>query len=114
MMTVEKYHEALKKFAPKQGLILNPDWDIVKPLLEGLLTNGERYGLRTCPCRLAAGNNEKDKDTLLFYFFTISFSTLPARSIAVFSASFILNNCIFNVLRDAGVAIIVSSPMKTC
>ncbi len=62
MMSVESYHETLKKFAPKQGLILNPDWEIVKPLLQGLLINGERYGLRTCPCRLAAGNPEKDRD----------------------------------------------------
>ncbi len=62
MMSVEKYYETLKKYAPKQGLILNPDWETVKPLLEGLLKNGERYGLRTCPCRAATGDKEKDKD----------------------------------------------------
>ena len=62
MMSVEKYYEALKKFAPTQDLILNPDREIVEPLLEGLLINGERYGLRTCPCRPAAGNPEKDSD----------------------------------------------------
>ena len=61
-MTVEKYYEVLKRFAPNQNLIINTDWDVVKPLLEGLLTNGERYGRRTCPCRLAAGDPEKDKD----------------------------------------------------
>ncbi len=61
-MTVEQYHEVLKKFAPKQGLILNKDWDIVRPLLEGLLRNGERYGYRSCPCRPAAGVLEKDRD----------------------------------------------------
>jgi len=64
MMTVEKYHEALKKFAPTQGLTLNPDWEIVRPLLHGLLINGERYGIRTCPCRLAAGDKEKDRDII--------------------------------------------------
>lgn len=61
-MTVEQYHEVLKKFAPKQGLILNPDWEVVKPLLLGLLTNGERYRHRSCPCRPATGDFEKDKD----------------------------------------------------
>ncbi|MDZ7341345.1 MAG: ferredoxin:thioredoxin reductase [candidate division KSB1 bacterium] len=61
-MTVEQYHEVLKKFAPKQGLILNNDWEIVRPLLEGLLKNGERYGYRSCPCRPAAGVLEKDRD----------------------------------------------------
>ncbi|NOZ60796.1 MAG: ferredoxin:thioredoxin reductase [Calditrichaeota bacterium] len=63
-MTVEKYYETLKKFAPKKGLILNPDWEIVKPLLEGLLKNGERYGYRTCPCRPAMGELEKDRDII--------------------------------------------------
>lgn len=61
-MTVEQYHDVLKKFAPKQGLILNNDWEIVRPLLEGLLRNGERYGYRSCPCRPAAGVLEKDRD----------------------------------------------------
>ncbi len=64
MMTVEKYFESLKKFAPTQDLILNPDWEIVKPLLEGLLQNGERYGVRTCPCRVASGDREKDRDII--------------------------------------------------
>lgn len=62
MITIDKYFETIKKIAPKQGLIVNEDWEIVKPLLEGLLTNGERYGLRTCPCRPAAGDREKDRD----------------------------------------------------
>ncbi|MDZ7339049.1 MAG: ferredoxin:thioredoxin reductase [candidate division KSB1 bacterium] len=61
-MTVEQYYEALKKFAPTRGLILNPDWEVVRPLLEGLLKNGERYGLRTCPCRPATGDPDKDSD----------------------------------------------------
>lgn len=61
-MTVERYHEVLKKHTEKQGLIMNPDWEVVRPLLEGLLTNGERHGLRTCPCRSAAGDRVKDLD----------------------------------------------------
>jgi len=62
MITVEKYYETLKQYAPKQGLVLNKDWDIVKPLLLGLLQNGERYKARTCPCRTATGDLEKDRD----------------------------------------------------
>jgi len=64
MMTVEKYYESLQKFAPTRDLILNPEWDIIEPLLEGLLKNGERYGVRTCPCRSASGNREKDRDII--------------------------------------------------
>lgn len=61
-MSVERYREVLRKHAERQGLIMSLDWDEVKPLLEGLLTNGERYGLRTCPCRPAFGEREKDVD----------------------------------------------------
>ncbi|MBN1347990.1 ferredoxin:thioredoxin reductase [candidate division KSB1 bacterium] len=62
MISIETYYENLKKFAPTKGLILNPDMDIVKPLLAGLLTNGERYGYRSCPCRPATGEIKKDRD----------------------------------------------------
>lgn len=64
MMSIEQYFETLKKFAPKQGLILNNDWEIVRPLLEGLLANGERYKYRTCPCRPATGVLDKDRDII--------------------------------------------------
>jgi ferredoxin-thioredoxin reductase catalytic chain len=60
--SVERYHEALKKHAERQGLIMNTDGAVVRPLLEGLLVNGGRYGLRTCPCRPALGEKEKDLD----------------------------------------------------
>jgi len=64
MTKVEKYFESLKKYAPTKGLILNEDREVVEPLLEGLLINGERYGFRSCPCRLAAGDREKDGDII--------------------------------------------------
>jgi ferredoxin-thioredoxin reductase catalytic chain len=62
MTPMEKYHKALKEHAAKQGLIMNPDWDTVKPLLEGLLRRGELDGVRTCPCRIASGELGKDRD----------------------------------------------------
>jgi ferredoxin-thioredoxin reductase catalytic subunit len=33
-------------------------------LLEALLTNKARYGYMACPCRLASGNREADKDII--------------------------------------------------
>jgi ferredoxin-thioredoxin reductase catalytic subunit len=33
-------------------------------LLEALLVNKERYGYMSCPCRLASGDREADKDIL--------------------------------------------------
>ena len=62
MISLDKYRETLERHAAKQGLQMNPDWEEVRPLLEGLLRNGERYGLRTCPCRPAAGVKDKDLD----------------------------------------------------
>ena len=61
-MTVEQYHDVLKKFAPKQGLILNPDWEVVKPLLLPLEEEIRLCAARSCPCRPATGDMEKDKD----------------------------------------------------
>jgi ferredoxin-thioredoxin reductase catalytic chain len=62
MTTLERYRDSLARHAEKRGLTMNPDWEVVRPLLEGLLANGERYGLRTCPCRPAAGVRDKDLD----------------------------------------------------
>jgi ferredoxin-thioredoxin reductase catalytic subunit len=61
-MELANYQQVLRDHAARQGLIMNPDWEIVRPLLEGLLVNGARYGLRTCPCRLAHGQQAKDRD----------------------------------------------------
>ncbi len=33
-------------------------------LLEALLINKDRYGYMTCPCRLASGDREADKDII--------------------------------------------------
>ena len=35
-----------------------------KKLLQALLTNKERYGYMACPCRLASGDRDNDKDIL--------------------------------------------------
>ena len=33
-------------------------------LVEGLAINKERFGYRSCPCRLATGGKEKDRDII--------------------------------------------------
>jgi ferredoxin-thioredoxin reductase catalytic subunit len=43
---------------------LNPDTAFVKKLVKSLLENQERYGHWACPCRLASGNREEDRDIL--------------------------------------------------
>jgi len=46
------------------GYLLTPDPDLLQGLLEGLKTNEERYGYPSCPCRLASGKLEYDRDII--------------------------------------------------
>ncbi len=62
MMSVEQLYEMLKKVQEPKGYFFNRDKEVVFDLLKGLLTNKERYGYMSCPCRLASNNYEKDKD----------------------------------------------------
>jgi ferredoxin-thioredoxin reductase catalytic subunit len=48
--------------ANTNGYFLHPDPDFLNDLLEGLRRNEERYGYPSCPCRLASGNFELDRD----------------------------------------------------
>lgn len=63
-MELEKLYEILNKFANSKGIELNRDRELVFALLEGLLKNEQRYGYRSCPCRLASGDRERDKDII--------------------------------------------------
>lgn len=63
-MTPERLFELLKAYAATQGMELNRDREFVLDIMAGLLKNEERYGYRSCPCRLAAGNREKDADII--------------------------------------------------
>jgi ferredoxin-thioredoxin reductase catalytic chain len=57
-------YERLKREGEAAGYYLNPDIEFVLDLMEGLLANEERYGYRSCPCRLAEGVREKDLDII--------------------------------------------------
>lgn len=63
-MTPEKLHDILSRYAKSQSIELNSDRDFVLDILAGLLKNEERYGYRSCPCRLASGLKEKDSDII--------------------------------------------------
>lgn len=63
-MTAGKLYEILSKYAESRGICLNKDKTFVMDILQGLLTNEARYGYRSCPCRLAWGEKEKDKDII--------------------------------------------------
>jgi ferredoxin-thioredoxin reductase catalytic subunit len=61
-VTPEELYTILSAYAQSQGIRLNKDREFVMDIMRGLLTNEQRYGYRSCPCRLAWGDKEKDKD----------------------------------------------------
>lgn len=63
-MDAESLYETLRKIQEPKGYFFNPDKDLVLDLLGSLLLNKERYGYMSCPCRLAAGDKEHDRDIM--------------------------------------------------
>lgn len=47
-----------------KNCFLNPDESFTNDLIDGLLTNEQRYGYQSCPCRLAANDKEQDMDII--------------------------------------------------
>ncbi|MBW1950930.1 MAG: ferredoxin:thioredoxin reductase [Deltaproteobacteria bacterium] len=64
MSDVERLYDTLKAVQEPKGYFFNHDRGRVLELLEALLLNKERYGYMCCPCRLAAGYREKDRDII--------------------------------------------------
>lgn len=63
-MEIEKLHKMLKKTQEAKGYYFNRDLEKVFDLLKALTVNKERYGYMTCPCRLASGDRDSDKDII--------------------------------------------------
>ncbi len=61
---VEERVRALRRDAESGGYFLNPDDTFVRQLARGICTNEKRYGYPSCPCRLAAGKREEDRDII--------------------------------------------------
>ena len=61
---IDALYERLDREAEAAGYHLNPDVEFTKDLVRGLLINERRYGYWACPCRLAAGEKEKDLDII--------------------------------------------------
>ena len=63
-MTPAELYEMIKKVQEPKGYFFNKDKDLVLTIFADLLTNKDRYGYMSCPCRLAAGVREKDADII--------------------------------------------------
>ena len=64
MIDLEKVRQRAESDAKTYGYFLNPDSKFLQDLIDGLRRNEERYGYPLCPCRLASGNFEYDRDII--------------------------------------------------
>jgi ferredoxin-thioredoxin reductase catalytic chain len=64
MSEIDETYERLKRVNEPKGYFLNNDEELVTQLIQGLLANKQRYGYMSCPCRLASGSREDDKDII--------------------------------------------------
>lgn len=60
-MTAEKLYQMLKPIQEEKGFYFHSDHDWVLDILAGVLTNKERYGYGSCPCRLATRDPRRDQ-----------------------------------------------------
>lgn len=63
-MKPEELRAALEPVQEKKGYFFYSDRSWVLDVLEGLLINKERYGYSSCPCRLATGDRQRDRDII--------------------------------------------------
>lgn len=64
MIELEEVRRRAESDAKTFGYYLHPDPEFLADLLEGLKKNEERYGYPACPCRLASGKFEFDRDII--------------------------------------------------
>jgi len=59
---IEDLYRRLKADAAASGYFLNPDETFTRELIHSLIVNQQRYGYPACPCRLASGSRDEDRD----------------------------------------------------
>jgi len=64
LITLEKVRQRAEADARTNGCYLNPNSRFLNDLFDGLKQNEERYGYPSCPCRLATGKFELDRDII--------------------------------------------------
>jgi len=63
-MNKEELRKVWENFTLKNDFILNPDKEHVEHIIEGVLKNEEKFGLKFCPCRLRDGTRQKDLELI--------------------------------------------------
>ena len=63
-MDAQGLYDMLAPLQAAKGYFFNPDKAMTLDLMAGLLVNKDRYGYMACPCRLASGKFELDRDVV--------------------------------------------------
>lgn len=63
-MERERFYEILKKSQEPLGYFFNKNLEWTLSIIADLIVNKTRYGYMSCPCRLASGDREKDRDII--------------------------------------------------
>jgi len=61
---VDSLYDALRRIQEPRGYFFNRNREKTFQLLQALLVNRDRYGYMSCPCRLADGSRERDRDII--------------------------------------------------
>jgi len=64
VMDANALYEKLRKIQEPKGYYFSDNREQVMELLDALLINKARYGYMVCPCRLAAGDRDNDRDII--------------------------------------------------
>jgi len=64
METKEGMKEYIDKVCKQNDWIHNTDEQTFEDLVEGLVENKKKYGYQSCPCRLATGDRDLDRDII--------------------------------------------------
>ena len=64
METTDGMKEYVNKVSQKNSWILNKDPEAFEDLIKGLVDNKKYYDYQSCPCRLASGNRDLDRDVI--------------------------------------------------
>lgn len=63
-MDKQEVTKAFEEFCQGNEFELNPDRAHTSAVIDGVLENEKKFGLKYCPCRIRTGNFEKDIELL--------------------------------------------------
>lgn len=63
-MKADELYDRLKQINEPKGYFFNKDIETTMFLIEGLITNRNRYGYMSCPCRMAKEDIDLDRDII--------------------------------------------------